>query len=131
MTIPAVYPAPQLIQGFAADDIFNLDQIEAAETVIGADGNMSSGFVFVVKTWGITLQADSPSMSIFDNWYEAEQLGRAKYPAVGGLTLPSIGTKWTMPICVLQRYKPTPDGARILRPRKFTLSLQSLNRSPI
>src|ERR1700692_2768327 len=94
LSIPNVLLAPTQLQGFAADDIFDTEPLEAAETLMGVDGILSAGFVFVRVPQSITLQADSASNVVFDAWWTQEQANKTKYAASGQIRLPAIGTKW-------------------------------------
>jgi hypothetical protein len=52
--IPAVFSAPQQLQGFAADDIFDTENQELVQTQMGVDGLLSGGFVFIETKQTIT-----------------------------------------------------------------------------
>lgn len=124
LTIPNVLLAPVQLQGFAADDIFDVEPLEAGETLMGVDGILSAGFVFVPVSWGITLQADSASNAVFDSWWTQEQANKTKYAASGQVTLKSIGTKWSLTNGFLITYPVMPNAGRVLKPRKFMLRWQ-------
>jgi hypothetical protein len=72
LTIPPLFTTPQQIQGFAADDVYDLDEIESVETLMGVDGILSGGFVWKSQPQTIMLQADSPSNAVFDTWYSQQ-----------------------------------------------------------
>jgi hypothetical protein len=131
ISIVGVFPAPVQIQGFAADDIFSTDPLNSAELSMGVDGKLSAGFVFVQSTFGISLQSDSPSCDFFDFWYDFQQSQRELFPAFGQVVLPSIGRKWLMNKGFLTTYPPIPDGGKILKPRKFVITWESVLPSPI
>lgn len=114
-----LFPAPQQLQGFAADDIFDTDPLVVGETIMGVDGTLSGGFVFEKVRQGISLQADSASNAVFDAWFAAEQAAKDKFPAVGTVTFPTISTKWALSNGFLVLYPPIPNAGRLLRPRKF------------
>ena len=44
LQIANLYPVPQSIQGYAADDAFAVDDVEPVETVMGVDGKLSGGY---------------------------------------------------------------------------------------
>jgi hypothetical protein len=125
LTIPNVLLAPVQLQGFAADDIFDVEPLEAGETLMGVDGILSAGFVFVPVAWSITLQADSASNAVFDSWWTQEQANKTKYAASGQVKLPAIGTKWTLSNGFLITYPVMPNAGRTLKPRKFMIRWQS------
>lgn len=125
LNIPNVLLAPVQLQGFAADDIFDTTPVEAAETLMGVDGILSAGFVFVPVEQGISLQADSASNAAFDAWWTQEQANKTKYPASGQIRLPAIGTKWALTNGYLVTYPIIPNAGRTLKPRKFMIRWQS------
>lgn len=127
LTIPSVFPVPQQLQGFAADDIFSTDPLESAEILMGVDGKLSAGFVFVPPKQGIFLQADSPSNAIFDAWYAAQQTVKDIFFADGLVQLTSIGTKWALIRGVLSTYPPIPDAGKTLKPRRFGITWESVS----
>ena len=126
LTIPNVFPVPTQIQGFASDDIFDFDDIDATDVVMGVDGILSGGMVYASKPQNITLQADSPSIAFFDEWYQKQQANTAAYRAAGNITLTSVGTTYTLSNGFLSRYKPVADAKKILQPRRFRIVWQSV-----
>ena len=129
--VDSIFTTPQQIQGFAADDVTDIETLDSAEISIGVDGNMSAGFVFVPVPQGITLQSDSPSNFIFDTWYGTQQQLKDLLFATGQLILPGLGTKWYFTKGALTGYKPAGDVKRIVQPRKFQITWQSMSPSII
>lgn len=127
LSIVLVYPIPQQLQGFSTDDIFGTDPLESAQVQMGVDGVLSAGFVFVEVKQNITLQADSPSNDVFDNWYAAQQLIKDTYRATGLIMLTAIGKKWNMLNGVLTMYPPIPDAKKVLQPRRFGITWESVS----
>ena len=130
LAIATLFPAPQQLQGFAADDVFGSDPIDSTEFLMGVDGFMSSGFVFVPVRMSVHLQADSPSNFIFDTWYSAQQVARDVFPASATVLLTAIGTKYTLQNGVLTSYKPTSDAKKLLQPRTHTITWNSISPAP-
>ena len=125
LQIPSLFPVPQQLQGFAADDIFDTDALESAETLMGVDGIMSAGFVFVPVNQHYSLQADSPSNFIFDTWWATQQLLQDLFLANAVVILPAIGTKWALTKGALVSYKPITDVKKLLQPRRHTIRWQT------
>ena len=94
---------------------------------MGVDGVLSAGFVFVAVKQSITLQADSNSNNIFDDWYLAEQVAKDKFRCSGIVLLPSIGKKWTLNNGAMTTWPPMPDAGKVLRPRKFGVTWESVS----
>lgn len=126
LSIASVYTTPQQLQGFAADDIFSFDTMEIAETMMGVDGKLSAGYVFVPVKWSISLQADSPSNAIFDNWRAAQVAAGDVYFASATVNLPSLRKTFDLVNGVLVSYPPVPDAGKTLKPRKFGLTWESV-----
>jgi hypothetical protein len=131
LDIPDLFAAPQQLQGFAADDIFGTDDQETVQTSMGVDGLLSAGFVFVETRQRITLQADSASNDVFDQWNGAQQAALDAFPASAVVILPALRKKWQMTRGFLTSYKPIPDAGKILRPRTFTITWQRNGLAPI
>ena len=127
LSIPVVFPAPQRIQGFSADDIFGTDQIDSAEVMMGLDGYLSAGFVFQPIKQNYTLQADSDSNDVFDQWWQAQQNLRDAIECQGNISLVSIGKKYALTRGFLTGYPPAPDGGKTLKPRKYTITWNEIN----
>ena len=129
--IAGLYPTPQQLQGFATDDVFATEAVKRAEVQMGVDGVLSGGYVYVEVKQTFTLQADSVSCDIFDNWDAAQQANAEVFIANGIAQLPSIGKKWTMTRGFLTSYMPIPDTKKLLQPRKFEITWNVLSPSPL
>lgn len=130
LTIPGVFQQPQQLQGFAADDIFGTDELAPVEVVMGVDGILSGGYVPVPVKQGYSLQPNSPSRAIFDNWFNAMQVAQDVFPGAGLITLRSLSQKWAMVNGFLTGYKPIPDGGKILKPITFSITWQQVVPAP-
>jgi len=119
LSITSLFPAPQQLQGFAADDIFSTEDIQVTEPVMGVDGKLSAGFVNMPVPMSIALQADSISNAIFDQWAAASKVLQDVYFAQMSVVFPSLNKKWTCSNGTLTRYKPMADAAKVLQPRRF------------
>ena len=126
LSIPSLFPIPQALQGFAAEDVFDVDPIEPVEDIMGVDGILSAGFVFVPVHQNFALQADSPSIFIFDTWWTAMQIAKDVYFATATILLPGLGKKWACNTGILKSYKPMPDAKKVLQPQRFRITWQSV-----
>lgn len=122
LAITGLYPSPQILQGYAADDTFSTEAVENAEVVQGIDGHLSGGFVFNPVKQTIMLMPDSPSIQIFSNWVLAQQAAREVLIANASISLPSIGTKYVLTRGFLTSGKPIPDGKKTLQPMAFQIT---------
>lgn len=131
LSIPGVYSTPQQLQGFASDDSFATQSIKRAEVLMGVDGVLSGGFIFVVIPQTIDLQGDSASNDIFDQWDAANQAQIDSLTANGVVLLPGIGRKWTLTKGFLTDFEPIPAVKRLVQPRKFGITWGSMVVAPI
>lgn len=126
LTIPGVFNTPQQLQGFGVDDATDADSLTSAQIAMGVDGVLSAGFVFVEVKQKYTLQADSLSNFIFDQWFAAQQSALETFPANGVLLLKSLKTKWTWTRGFLTGYKPAPPVKKILHERNYEITWQKM-----
>lgn len=130
LAIPPLFPVPQQLQGFAADDIYDIPQIRSVEVMMGVDGLLSGGFVYVEIRQEISLQADSASNLVFDTWWTQMQAAQDVYVANGIIQLPSIATKFQMVRGFLTGYKPSPGAKKVLQPRRYEITWESVAPAP-
>jgi hypothetical protein len=130
LTIPPLFPIPQQLQGFAVDDVYDIPQIKSVEVMMGVDGVLSAGFVYVQIPQEIILQADSASNGIFDTWWTQMQAAKDIYAASGLIKLPGLATKFSMINGFLTGYKPAPGAKRVLQPRRYEVTWQSIAPAP-
>lgn len=126
LAISGLYDSPQQLQGFSTDNIFETDALVVAETLMGVDGVQSAGEVNNPVVQNIELQADSASNDIFDQWVLAMKIGGTVYQAHASILLTSISKKWVGSYGVLTSWPPTPPVRKILQPRRYTISWESM-----
>lgn len=129
--IPDIFPAPQQLQGFSTDDIFDTEDQQSVQTQMGVDGLLSAGFVFVEVKQSITLMPNSPSNDVFDQWNASQLAALDSFPASAVVILPAIGKKWQMTRGFLTSYKPIPGAGQVLKPRKFGITWQRSGIAPV
>lgn len=126
LSVAGVFDTPQPLQGFSADDIFDTNDIQPTETIMGVDGKLSAGKIFVPLIQNIVLQADSVSNDVFDQWAAAmEKLGDV-YWAGGTTLLTSISREYTLVNGSLTGYKKVPDARRVLQPRRYQITWEAV-----
>ena len=131
LAIGTVFPIPVQIQGFAADDIFSTPAIKSAETLMGVDGKLSAGFVFVPVEQEFMIQADSPSNLVFDTWHALQQTTSELFAATGLIVLQGISTSWILNNGYLTSYPPLPDAKKLLQPRRYGITWESVSPAPV
>jgi hypothetical protein len=130
IAVDTIYPVPVYIQGYSTDDAFRSDDVSSAETQMGVDGQLSGGFTPYPVELYIMLQADSPSMPVFDNWLQAQTTTRTLYTANATLTIPGLGQIWTFTKGFLTQSSPLQSGKKILQPRNFKITFEQFSPGP-
>ena len=131
LAVATIFNAPRQIQGYAADDVFSTQPIGTTEVVPGVDSNLSAGYVYVPVPWTLVLQADSESNDFFDQWQAYQQQTKETYACSGVVILPAIGKKYTMPRGFMTSWPPMPDAGKLLRPRRYGFTWQSMQAEKI
>ena len=131
ISVSTLFPQPVPLQQFSAEDIYTAEAIAIAEVVMGVDGRQSGGYTPRPVPQQISLQSDSPSIDFFEQWANNTALNKTVYGAQGVLILPSLNRQWTMNNGILAMFKPMPDAAKILQPRRFTISWESVQSAPV
>lgn len=121
LTQSILFTTPQILQGFAADDVFDFDEIENVETVMGVDGVLSYGFVWKPQPQRVMLQADSDSTDFFDIIQTQQQAAQTAYPLNGVITLPAIKKKIICTNGIMTGYK-LPGAKKLIGPRSFRIT---------
>lgn len=126
IAVAGLFNSPQSIQGYSVDDSFAVDDVNDVETAMGVDGFLSAGFTPVAKLLTIMLQADSPSIAIFDAWIKAQLAAREVYVCSGSISIPGVSKKYAMTRGFLTSYTLLPANKKILQPQKFAITFQSI-----
>ena len=130
IVIPQLFPTPVQLQGFAADDVYDMDSIEVAETLMGVDGRLSGGFVWKEIKQNFSLQADSASNALFENWYAAQVTGLDAFTAEGRTNIRATGQTYISTRGFLTTYTPAPSVGKLLKPRKYSVTWQNIQSVP-
>lgn len=130
ITLPTLFPAPQNLAGYATDDAFDTNEIDDAEVVMGVDGKMSAGFTPFITPMVVHLQADSPSISLFEAWLAAQKASQEMIYAGAIISLPSVLRKYVCINGVLRTVSQIPSARKVLQARAFTLNWEQINPAP-
>ena len=131
LVIPDLFPVPQRIQGYSADDIVTTEPVDSVEVVMGLDGQASAGWMPTLKVQTWVLQADSPSTFMFDTWQQSQEAIKDAYIADGTIKFPSLGRLYVCTKGFLSNYAAVPDARKILQPRRFRITWESIVGAPI
>ncbi len=131
LVVVGLFPTPQQLQGFATDDIFDTASLAPAETMMGVDGKLSAGFVYVPIVQTISLQADGNSNTLFEAWYAAQIAAGETYRCNAIVRLPAVGRSYQMLNGVLTGYVPIADAKKVLQPRKYQITWERVVGAPV
>lgn len=131
LAVDTVFPNAQQLVGYAAEDIFDTEDVDLAETSMGLDAILSGGWIPYSLKQTFTLQANSPSFLFFNTWIAAQNAVRDLFRVQGTELLPGIGIKWAMANGILKRAKVIPDAKKNLQPVTYQIEWESATPTPI
>ncbi|WP_447876937.1 phage tail fiber protein [Serratia fonticola] len=126
LAITNLYPTPQRLEGYGADDAFTAEAHDLTETVMGIDGNLSGGFIFTPTNIPIILMPDSPAVEIFDTWRTTMRTLRETLTANATIQLPATRKKYTLTKGFLISMPPLPGVKKTLQPITYMTRWQSI-----
>ena len=126
-----LYPIPQDIQGFSTEDMFSAAEVKPVEVMIGVDGKKSTGFLPMLKEVTLMMQADSQSNDIFVNWFQVMDATRSSdFDAELIIRVQGTRKSYACTNGSLTSYSPTPKGGKVLGPRSYTITFESIYEAP-
>lgn len=128
--VTGVFPTAQKLSNYSADDAFSAEDVDSAEVTKGVDNNMAYGWIPYNVPMAIVFQANSDSITLFDQWIAAELAAQEKFPAFGTIRLTAINKKYTLSNGVLQRHKAFPDAKKTLQPITYRLVWDKIEPAP-
>lgn len=119
------------VEGYASDDAFQADSVDIAEAMMGVDGLMSVGYTPYITKQTITLQADSPSIVLFETITSAQAALRQPMILDAVLALPSVQKSYIFKKGALTRITPFPAGKKVLQPVQYEISWEQVTAVPL
>jgi hypothetical protein len=126
LSVSGVYDSPVNIQGYAVDDAFESEAVQQSEVLMGVDGVLSGGKVWVPYKMTVHLQADSPSIEIFDAWRAAQDAQVDVFVANANIVLPSTGMSYSLVNGYLTTATPFPAVKKTLQPVVYEITWQTI-----
>lgn len=126
LTCKELFPAGVKLQQFSTDQSISQGDEEMTSDRIGVDGKMVAGWVPTIKTVTISLEASSPSASVFDLIYKYSQSSRKVYWINLIVNVPSLGKVLTYRNGVLKNWKLMPDHKQVLDPISAVIDFESV-----
>ena len=130
LSVAGIFSAPQNIQGFATDDMFESDAIQQAEVMMGVDGYLTAGKVFVPYKMTVHLLPTSPSMTMFEIWRNQQDGQADVFRCDGSITIPSIGRIYTLQKGYLTSAPAFPAAKKTLSPVAFEITWERIIATP-
>lgn len=126
LSVMNLYPSGVQLQGFAADNIYGTEALSLAETVRGADGKLSAGFIYGNINQTIYIMPDSESRDVFDTWATTSRASVAVFRCNATVILPALKRKYKCVNGVLKQWKALPDAGRILQASQAIIEWESI-----
>ena len=131
LSVSSLWPSPLRLEGYSTDTAFTTDSVAPAEAQMGVDGRMTAGYTPHMHKQKISLQADSPSVKLFDAWYEAQDANRTVYFANATIIIPGIGKSYTLSRGALTNYKQIPDAKKVLQAVEYEITWESITKADL
>jgi len=122
ITVPGLFPTPVQLFGYAADKAWDTAAVVLTETQIGVDGRKTAGLIFNPIKQTFSLQADSPSVAVFEAIYSAQMRARDVYYIFAVIDLPSTGESYICNKGTLEDYNAVASAGKVLNAREFSVS---------
>lgn len=126
ITVPGLFNSPVQLQGYSADKAWDTAAVVVTETQIGVDGRKTAGLVFNPVKQTFSLQADSPSVNIFEAIYNAQKVVRDVYYIYATIDLPSTGESYVCTKGTLEDYNSVASAGKVLQMRDFSINWQNI-----
>jgi hypothetical protein len=132
ITNEAVFGVPVTVQGYMVDDAFGTEDVTPAIAKIGVDGKKSSGYTPYLTKMLVHLQADSPSIAVFDQWLAAMKAARDDLPAdSASIWAPSLGKAYALTNGTLSRAKVMPDAKQVFDGQTYMIEWETCDVSSV
>lgn len=129
VVVPGLFKSPVQLHGYSSDRAFTTDALDLAEVQMGVDGRMTAGYTPNPVKQTISLQADSPSKTIFTEIIQAQKTAREVFYISGSINLPSTGESFSMTRGILSQVKQIPDAQKVLQPQEYQITWERVDAS--
>ena len=124
--VPKVFAVPFPVEGFSPDDVVEVPDVKSVEALMGVDKRKSSGYIAHLVPIKITLQADSPSIFFFEEWWQQMDQAEDDYPCNSSIVAPGLEKIWTLTNGSLTSYTPIPAGKKLFQPQHYEITFESV-----
>lgn len=130
LVVGGVFLAPIRVQGFASDDAFDIEDANPVEVRKGVDGKKSSGYTPYMVKQSIHLQADSPSIDLFDAWIAAMDATQEDITCNGSILIPSVGKVYALVNGSITRISKMAPNKKVLEPQTYEITWDKVIPAP-
>lgn len=131
MTVDTIFPAPVVLQGFQADNVFDMGDISPIMTTMGVDRRLSAGLVAVSQAVSLYFQGDSLSVDVFEQINQQQQANLTPYAIQLLIDCPSIQKSAICTRGFLTNLKAFNSAQRMMGGRTFTMTFERITVVPL
>lgn len=130
LTVDGLFSSPVKIEGYSTDSALEMNDYNPAEVRMGVDGYLSGGWRPTPKVIKISLEANSPSVEIFETWLNQMETDREVSTCDMVFWIPSISRKYTGTCGYLTIGKSMPSAKQMLEALTFTITFEKWEGVP-
>ena len=121
-----LFPNGVQLEGFSTDSAVSADGIEITETRRGVDGRMVAGVINNVQPVTIVLEANSPSLYVFETIRDAMKSNKKPYELTLTIHVPALEKTVVYRRGVLKNAPSIPAIAKTLQPTTWQMDFQEV-----
>lgn len=131
INVAGLFNVPVTLQNYGAERFWENENLAIAETKMSIDGKLNAGYVPNEIKQKITLSAASSSILVFETIIATTRATRSIYRINGMLTIPSLGRKYTLTNGLLTEVSISPNAAKLLEDRDFSITWENFTPAGI
>lgn len=121
-----LYPSGVKLEGFSADSVMTADGIDITENRRGVDGRMVSGVIKSIQPVSIVLEANSPSLEVFETIRDAMHANNRPYELTLTCHIPALDKTLVYRRGALKNAPSIPAVQRTLQPTTWSMEFQEV-----
>lgn len=131
ITVPGLYDSPVKIEQFGTDAMVSVAQNNPVVAQKGIDGHTSFGWVPTNKEVTFTLAADSPSLRLFEDWANYQEMIREVMVCNAEFSMPAILRKIVGTRGAMTTAQTHPNAAQTLQAAAFVVTFDTWTPSAL
>lgn len=121
-----LYTSGVKLEGFSADSVMTADGVDQSENRRGVDGRMVSGVVKNIQPVSIVLEANSPSLEVFETIRDAMSANCKPYELTLTVFVPALEKTIVFRRGALKNGPNLPSVQKTLQPTTWTMEFQEV-----